>query len=345
MKIECVRHLWRNIVPALLVLAAAGVSSALAQSTAQPQTTKVRQEVEKPTDPAAILSPQAAMNMLDPTSAGEYTIGEGDEVDIQVVGRPELSGNQQVGPDGRITLPIAGSFEIKEMTREDAARKITTTLERYYTSLDVTVRVSKYAPYRILVLGNVDQQGPLYFENAPTLLDVLSKSRRTPMGQAGQSQLPKRCQIFRGKDQVVWIDLKSMTDGGAAVADFRLRRNDSVYVPDEQDDQISVLGVVNRPGIVKLQPKTTLTDVLAMSGGLVDSAGKARIEIVRPSTGVTREISISDLVHDPAKAGEMSLQGGDIVYVQRGTMAKFAYALQQIAPAGGMLMFAAAMKP
>jgi polysaccharide export outer membrane protein len=291
-----------------------------------------------------MMSPLAALSKLESPAGEEYTIGDGDEIEIQVVGRPELSGSHLVGPDGRITLPITGSFEIRNMSREEAARKVEASFERYYTSLDVIVRVSKYGSNRILVLGQVDQPGVMYFDSMPTLLDVLSKSRRAPMGAAGQaSALPKRCAVFRGKDQVVWIDLKAIMQTGGAAADLRLRRDDVVYVPDETDDQVSVLGEVQRPGMVKLDPKTTLAEVLALSGGLTPNAGAAKIEIVRPGSRTNQEIAFKDLL-DPGKNIEISLRQGDVIYVSKGTMAKFSYMLQQIAPAGTMLMFGAAVK-
>jgi polysaccharide export outer membrane protein len=163
-------------------------------------------------------------------------------------------------------------------------------------------------------------------------------------GGDAHSGLPKRCAVFRGKDQVVWINLQSMMDSGAAAADLKLRRNDVVYVPDEQQDQVSVLGEVQRPGMVKLEPNTTLAEVLALSGGLTPGAGSAKIEIVRPGNGHTQEIAFKELM-DPRKTVEASLQRGDVIYVKRGTMAKFAYVIQQLAPAGTMMMFATALKP
>jgi polysaccharide export outer membrane protein len=176
----------------------------------------------------------------------------------------------------------------------------------------------------------------------PTLLDVLTKSRRQVLG-APQASLPGRCAIFRGKEQVVWIDLKSMLDSGSAVADLRLRRNDVVYVPDELEDQVSVLGEVQRPGMIRLQPTTTLTEILTLAGGLTPTAGSAKIEIVRPGTRTTQEIAFKDLL-DPLKGAEVSLKRGDVIYVQRGGFAKFAYVLQQLAPASTMMMFATTLK-
>jgi polysaccharide export outer membrane protein len=288
-----------------------------------------------------LLSPAAALSKLESPDGKAYKIGAGDQVDIDVMGRTELSGSHLVGPDGRITLPVAGSFDIGDMTREEAARNITSSFQHYYTSVDVTVRVSKYAPTRIVVEGHVDQPGVLYFDTPPTLLDVLSKSRRPGLDQAGQqSSMPKRCEIIRGNDQVVWIDVRSMLENGTAGADLPLRRNDVVYVPNDRDDMVTVLGEVGHPGMVKLDSTTTLIDIVALSGGLAGGAGNAKFDIMRPSTGVTREVLYSDL-KNPTKLGEISLKPGDVIFVQKSFMAKVQYVVQQVAPLGGMLLLVA----
>jgi hypothetical protein len=43
---------------------------------------------------------------------------------------------------------------------------------------------------------------------------------------------------------------------------------------------------------------------------------------------------------NPHKTVEVSLQQGDVIYVQKGTAAKFSYILQQIAPLSTMLLIA-----
>jgi polysaccharide export outer membrane protein len=294
-------------------------------------------------DPGLQVRALTALQQLEASSAQEYTIGDGDELDIQVVGRPELSGTQLVGPDGRISLPLSGSLEIKNLTREAAAHAVAESLQHYYTSVDVTVRVAKYGSNRILLLGHVAHPGVMYFENAPTLLEALTRSPTVSADGAGnQAGLPRRCALFRGKDQVVWIDLKAMLDQGGSVVNLRLQRDDVLYIPDEQDDLVTVLGEVQHPGMVKLGPKTTMLEVLGLSGGLTTGAGAAKIEIVRPSSGTSREIAFQDLL-DPRKTVESSLQRGDVVYVQKGSMAKFAYALQQLAPLSSILLFSSTL--
>lgn len=293
--------------------------------------------------PGVQLRTLSALEAFEGSAGQPYTIGEGDELDIQVVGRPEISGAQLVGPDGRITLPLFGSFEIKNMAREAAAKAIGEIFQRYYASADVTVRVAKYGSNRIFVLGHVAHPGVLYFENAPTLLEALTKNPALPATPGStESSLPRRCAIFRGKEQAVWIDLRAMMEQEGSVLNLRLQRDDVLYVPDERDDLVSVLGEVQRPGMVKLQPKTTLLDLLAMSGGLTGSAGWAKIEIIRPGSSNPQEIAFRDLV-DPHKSIEVSLKQGDVIYVERGSVAKFEYHLQQLAPLSSVLLFGTAI--
>jgi len=54
----------------------------------------------------------------------EYTLGEGDEITVEVWDHPELSGRQTVGPDGRITLSQAGPVKVTDLSRDGAAKSI-----------------------------------------------------------------------------------------------------------------------------------------------------------------------------------------------------------------------------
>ena len=75
-----------------------------------------------------------------------------------------------------------------------------------------------------------------------------------------------------------------------------------------------------------------------MSGGLTTAAGAEKIQILRPGSGTTHQIAFQDLMN-PNKTVEASLQRGDVIYVQKGSMAKFGYALQQLAPLSSILLF------
>ena len=54
--------------------------------------------------------------------------------------------------------------------------------------------------------------------------------------------------IYRGNDQVLEVDLRSLLRSGSAMADIRLRRNDIVFIPSQADQFVTVLGEVEDPG-------------------------------------------------------------------------------------------------
>ena len=206
----------------------------------------------------------------------------------------------------------------------------------------MTVSIDKYSSNRIIVLGNVIHPGVLYFDDTPTLLDVIARAGllastegeptglSATRGASATKGIPERCAIYRGNDQVFWVDLRAMLQSGNSMADLRLRRNDVVFVPAQQEVFVSVLGDVGHPGAVPLTPESTLTSVLAQSGGPSEGASN-KIQVIQPSTGKTTTISFKSLLTVQG-ADEVSLHAGDVVFVPYGGLEKFTYVFQRISP-------------
>ena len=191
-------------------------------------------------------------------------LGPGDEISLDFPGRPELNGKKVVGPDGRITLSLAGALNVADKNRNEVAKLVVDALSPYYKDLTVTVNIDKYGSNRIVIIGSVQHPGVLYFDNTPTLLDVIARGgllanaatgsgSNSPAG-AVRDGIPERCAIYRGNDQVVWIDLKQLLQTGNSMADLRLRRNDIVFVPAQQEVFVSVLGSVMHAGAIRSHP-------------------------------------------------------------------------------------------
>ena len=287
--------------------------------------------------PSLKLSPLELLRRFEPAADEEYRLGKGDEITVDFTGRPELQAKLVVGPDGNISLPLAGELTLAGLTRTEGAAAIETSLKSFYNNLAVQISVSKYTANRILVLGAVDHPGVYTFDGTPTLLEALARGgvetgpSKTDV-PVGANQVPERCAIYRGQDQVVWVELKSLIETGNPLADLRLRRDDVVYVPSNADRFVSVLGEVARPGAVPLTHSSTLATILAGSGGLTEKAGgNPRIQIVDPATGTSRVLKFKDVL-DPAKSLEVTLKPGEIIYVPRSGFAGFGYVLEQLNP-------------
>ncbi len=295
-------------------------------------------------------NPMAVLKNFEPAADQEYELGRGDEISVEVIGRPELSSKHVIGPDGRITMPVAGSVKLADATREQAAKAIETALSTFYQNITVSVGVDHYTSNHILLLGAVEHPGIIAFDKTPTLLEVISRGglplQPTP-GTAGTSGppaisgaslrplvVPETCMIYRGNQTMVTVQLRSLLKEGNPLADMRLKRDDVVFVPGDEQ-YVSVLGQVPHPGTLRLDGSSTLPQLLAEAGGPSDKAGhNPNIQIIHRGTmevpGKTRVISYKTVL-DP-KPLDLTLQTGDIIYVPENGFNNTADVLQKISP-------------
>lgn len=295
-------------------------------------------------------SPMKALQQFEPAANEEYALGPGDEITLDFPGRPELSGKKVVGPDGRITVSLVGPISVADKNRGEVAKLLVDALSPYYKDLTVTVNIDKYGSNRVIIIGSVQHPGVLYFDDTPTLLDVIARggllanSGGSTAGAGTRSSLqdgmPERCAIYRGNDQVVWVDLRQLLQSGNSMADMRLRRNDIVFIPAQQEVFVSVLGAVMHSGAIPLTPDSTLASVLAQAGGLGEGAKASNIQIIQPSTGKTVTVSLKSLLTVKG-VDEVKLHAGDVIYVPTSGFFKTTYVIQRISPIATMGLAAA----
>jgi len=288
-------------------------------------------------------TPADVLREFDAQPETDYRLGEGDQIEIDVWGRPELSAKHVVGPDGKITLPYAGTLKVSELTRSEVEQASLKLWEQSYEGLNVTVSVLKYEGNRIFVLGRVAQPGVLHFDGQPTLLEAVARAGGLPaVGSGTEKPGLTRCIVFRGKDKVVWIDLRSLLNGSNLALNIHLRRDDTLFLPDSDDQLVYVMGEVLRPGAVRLTPDMTFMDALSQAGGPTKDAA-SKIHLVRHRAGVEREIAFNDIVHK-GPSPDVVMENGDIIYIPRSGMAKLGYVMQQVSPATSYLLFATGVK-
>jgi polysaccharide export outer membrane protein len=327
----------------LLLSGAAGLAaqepapvSVAAQDPAQVQAqieARIRAQAaaQKSAEPSLKANPLDTLRNFEPGADEEYRLGKGDEISVDFAGRPLMQAKLVVGPDGRISLPLAGEVMLAGLTRTEAAKAVESALVSYYANLEVQVSVTKYTANRILLLGAVEHPGVLTFDGTPTLLEAITRGGVEVMPNR-TGQFPERCAIYRGNDQVVWVELRALIESGNALADLRLRRDDVIYVPSISERFISVLGEVQHPGAIPLTHNSTLASVLAEAGGITEKAGhNPHIQIVDPAAGTSRILMFNEVL-DPVKSLEVTLRPGEIVFVPRSGFNRATYVLERISP-------------
>jgi polysaccharide export outer membrane protein len=281
---------------------------------------------------------RAELAKLEAPSDLPFRLGAGDQLKLTVWGRPELSSNFLLGPDGVISIPLAGHVRLAELTRGEAEAAIARALRHYYAAPAVTLSVEQYVSNRITVLGRVQNPGLLHFDGQATLLEALARAGALPV--IDKQATLTRCAIFRGRERVIWVDLKHLLARGDPAYNIRLRPNDLVYIPDSNDTSVYVLGAVFKPGAYRLTPDMSVLDALAQAGGPNEDGALPEMMLYRASQNASERIPLGALV-GAGRNRNFALEEGDMIYVPKSGIANVGYTLRQLLPGLSFLTFGA----
>lgn len=118
----------------------------------------------------------SASSLASPNSAdGAYRLGPGDKLKITVYGEDNLSGEQQVGPDGSVTVPLIGVVKAAGRSVPDVSDEIRNKLgEGFVRSPSVSVTIEQYRPFYIL--GEVNTPGQYEYAQGMTVLAAVARA-------------------------------------------------------------------------------------------------------------------------------------------------------------------------
>jgi len=227
------------------------------------------------------------------------------------------------------------------MNREESLAIIHQHLRRLYTVPVATLSIEQYTSNQVTVLGRVERAGVQRFAYAPTLVDVLAGAGAMPI--LDKQATLTRCAIMRGREKLIWVDLKALLNGDPHY-NLRMKKGDVVYIPDSSDTSIYVLGSVPKPGAYRLTPRMTVLDALAQSGGPTQDAAPSKIGVYRAGAQEAEIIDFSAVVH-PDRARNFALEDGDVIFVPTNGLADFGYLMRQaISPAISVLQFGVSLQ-
>jgi polysaccharide export outer membrane protein len=299
----------------------------------------VAEDFEPVEETSQEMAGKADLALLEESEEPVYLFGSGDILQIDVYGREEVSGRHVIGPDGVITLPLVGDVRLAGMTREQARGELTSRLRPYFTHPHVTIGVQEYVSNQVTVLGRVESPGRQRFDHPPTLAEVLANAGALPI--LDKQATLTRCAIMRGRNKLIWVDLKALLNGDLAY-NISMKKGDIVFIPDSADTSVYVLGAVITPGSYRLTPGMTILDALAQAGGPSRDAQPREIGVYRAGAKAVQILEFGAIIA-PDRQTNFALEDGDVVFVPESGLARFGYAMRQIAPAIAVLTFSAAL--
>jgi polysaccharide export outer membrane protein len=263
---------------------------------------------------------------------GEYVIGSGDLLGVEVFDVPELSRDVRVNETGYISLPLMPSkVRAAGLTPYQLQDKLAELLQTngLVSTPQVTVSVKEQHSQPITVIGAVKNPMVIQAMQKTTLLQALSQSggiaddsgstvivtrpARDLSGAGGQGDASEF-----SDPQTFTINLADILESGDSRFNILLIGGDVVSVP--RAGIIYVVGAVNHPGGFLLQndlDHMTMLKMLSLAGGTTTTAKMKSAVILRKNldTGKRDQVPVNLKRVLDLKGQDVQLQSNDILYV------------------------------
>lgn len=248
---------------------------------------------------------QPPFNMPVPA---EYLLGPGDLFNVQLFGNTNAEYNLMVSREGFISFPQIGPIVVAGLDFPSARDTINQRITEQMIGVRPSITLGQLRTIRVFVLGEVEAPGSYSVSGLSTMTNALLQSRGvTEIGSLRDIQLK------RSGDTVTTLDLYDLLLRGDTSSDARLQPGDVLFV-SPVGDTVAINGAVKRPAIYELTGNETVTDIVALAGGLTADADATRVRLERVVPGRGTTVEELDIRSSPET---MTVRNGDQVQVLR----------------------------
>lgn len=281
----------------------------------------------------------------------DYKVGPEDQLVIEIYGQEKLNRELRVNGQGEITMPLVGVAKVAGMTPQEIEKRLMELYDsKYLVNPQVAVSVKEFRHQRVAVTGAVAKPGSYEIIGPRTLLEVLSLAggfSNNPQAQAGDTikvirhqnapdlaktmKAETAAQPFAPKTETVVIDLRRLVSGQEPQLNLAVRSGDVIHVPFA--GTAYVLGGVKKPGNIPVKENLTVSQAVAMAGGIDPILGTNNITVVR-FDDQGKPISINtNLNHIIARSQpDLPLKDSDVVMVNESTLKKTLFVIRTLLP-------------
>ncbi len=265
-----------------------------------------------------------------------YLIGTNDVLQIRIPESEEVNDKTfRVESDGAVILPLVGRVRASGMTIEAFEEVLMKEIQPYIKASRVTVSLAQFRTEVVYLLGAFKAPGAHPLQEHRRLVDVValagglgpSASRRLRLTRrlsSGPIPLPSAIVDPERNVTSAEIVLTSLMDTQEPAENVLLMPFDTITAL--RNEMVYISGEIAKPGAYELNDRDciTITQALALAGGLSRDARPERARILRPVMDSNRRAEIPiDLNRVlSGTANDFPLMANDALYVPRANQKK-----------------------
>lgn len=237
---------------------------------------------------------------------GDYVIGPGDELQINVWGEVQASLRVIVDRSGQIYVPQVGQISVAGVHYENLEEHLKREVSRIFKNFNLTANLGRLHSIQVLVVGDARYPGTYTISSMSSLVNAIFASG----GPSVQGSL-RRIQVRRDGTTITDFDFYDLLIKGDKSKDVHLQSGDVLYIP-HVGPLVAISGSVNVSAIYEMKEDSTLQDLIETAGSMSTMADSSKIVIDRVmdhQARATLEFPLDD------RSRTQPVRDGDIVRV------------------------------
>src|SRR6267154_1005222 len=269
--------------------------------------------------PSATANQESSLQARRTVPNSNVKLGVGDLIEVVVFGVPDLSTKTRISGSGDVYLPLIDYVHLASLTTDEAQELIQKRLEDggFVRGPHVSIFVDESASQAITLVGEVTRPGAYPAVGERRLFDLISAAGGLT-DKAGRNVT-----IEHHGDPGQKVELQLSANLAEDTQDnVDVLPGDTIIV--SRAGIVYVVGDVNRPSGFRIEDNTiTVLKALALAGGSTRTSALSKTKILRETPNGIQEIPVNLKKVLYAKAPDMALVKGDVLFIP-GSAAKTA---------------------
>ena len=254
-------------------------------------------------------------------------LGIGDLIEISVFGVPELATKVRINGSGDMYLPLIDYVHVEDLTIDEAQELVQKRLEDggFVRGPHVTITVDESASQAVMMLGEINHPGPYPLSGERRLFDLISMA-------GGLTDKAGRMVTIQHRDDPNKKEVLTLAQnlGEDTQNNVDIQPGDTIIVA--RAGIIYVVGDVAHPsGFMIDDSSLTVLKALALAGGSTRTSSLNKTRILRQTPTGVQEIPVALKKVLYAKAPDVPLIKGDVLFVPGSASKAAAYSTAQAA--------------
>jgi protein involved in polysaccharide export with SLBB domain len=248
-----------------------------------------------------------------PTPQG-YILGSGDQINVQLWGRTELSLSLTITPEGYVTTTSLGPIYVNGLTIEKATSVINSQLNRIYDGLIPSINekptvfslvtLGQIRSIQVTVVGEITAPGNSTLNSLSTIYTALYAA-----GGPSINGTFRDIQLIRNNELHTSLDIYDFIINGTRNEDVILEHNDVILIKP-YSARVSLAGRTKRIGLFEINEDESLANSLEFASGYEQDADRTKLLVIWYAKAGTRLMTIKSNEIDNFK-----LQDGGFIRV------------------------------